>query len=72
MVGHVWLPLPNITLLGWRPSLLRSLSLSVGGYTYAQQMNNPGHLKTVGAFGGQGAVASVSAAEVQDANCCIT
>ena len=49
-----------------------SLSLSVGGYTYAQQMNNPGHLKTVGAFGGQGAVASVSAAEVQDANCCIT
>jgi hypothetical protein len=34
-------------------------------------MNNPGRLKAVGQFGGQGAVASVSAAEVQDANCCI-
>ncbi|CAK9023870.1 unnamed protein product [Durusdinium trenchii] len=51
---------------------LEDLSLDMQGYTYAQQMNNPGHLKTVGAFGGQGAVASVSAAEVQDANCCIT
>ena len=45
--------------------------LSLGGYTYAQQMNNPGRLKTVGTFGGQGAVASVAAAEAQDQNCCI-
>ena len=41
------------------------------GYSYSAQMNNPGRLKAVGQFGGQGAVASVSAAEVQDANCCI-
>ena len=30
-----------------------------------------GRLKAVGHFGGQGAIASVSAAEAQDVNCCI-
>lgn len=74
-IGLPGLPgMPNMPDVRIRNPLagLEDLSLDMQGYTYAQQMNNPGHLKTVGAFGGQGAVASVSAAEVQDANCCIT
>jgi len=50
---------------------LEDLSLDLQGYSYTAQMNNPGRLKAVGQFGGQGAVASVSAAEAQDVNCCI-
>jgi len=36
---------------------------------YVRTANNPGGLKTVGTFGGEGAVASVNAAEAQDVNC---
>lgn len=74
---NVHLPdMPNINMpnLGKIPnplSGLEDLSLDLQGYSYSAQMNNPGRLKAVGQFGGQGAVASVSAAEAQDVNCCI-
>eukprot|EP00435_Cladocopium_sp_Y103_P065802 s106_g27.t2 len=67
--------LPNLPNIGKIPNPLtglEDLSLDLQGYSYTAQMNNPGRLKAVGQFGGQGAVASVSAAEVQDGNCCIT